>query len=76
MWASISNYFHTSLTVAWAHALAVLGLGMEALNQFPDVAQNVGLSSIIPPKYFGMYTIGIAGLTLLARLRTARTPTP
>jgi hypothetical protein len=72
MLASISNYFHNSLTVAWAHALAVIGLGMEALIQFPDVAQNVGLAQVIPPNYLGRYTLGIAGLTLLARLRSIR----
>lgn len=69
MWDRIKAFHRYSETVALAHALTWVGLFMEALVQFPDVAQSVGLSAVVPPAYLGRYTIVIAGLTLFARLR-------
>jgi hypothetical protein len=69
MWERIKAFHRHSETVALAHAMTWLGFVMEALSQFPDVAQSVGLASVVPPAYLGHYTLGIAGLTLYARLR-------
>lgn len=68
MWDKIVKWHKNSETILLAHGMAWLGAGMEALRQFPDVAQSVGLQQYVPPAYLGMYTLGIAGLTLMARL--------
>jgi hypothetical protein len=72
MWQKILQFHWNSLTVAWAHFLAWVGVAMEALYQFPDVAQSVGLAQVVPPAYLGRYTFVIAALTLAARLRTLK----
>jgi hypothetical protein len=72
MWDKIKAFHRRSMTIALAHGLAWLGLGMEALMQFPDVANAVGLAQYVPPVYLGRYTIAIAVLTLAARLRSLR----
>jgi hypothetical protein len=74
MWERLKRFHRYSETVALAHALGWLGLFMEAIAQFPDVASTVGLASIVPPAYLGKYTIVIAGLTLFARLRRFSEP--
>jgi hypothetical protein len=72
MWTKIKAFHWNSLTVAWSHFLMWVGLAQEALYQFPDVAQQVGLASVVPPSYLGHYTLGIAFLTLGARMRTLK----
>jgi hypothetical protein len=65
----IKAFHQYSCTVGLAHAMTWLGLGMEALAEFPDVASSVGLQAVVPPAYLGHYTLVIAGLTLAARMR-------
>jgi len=72
MWTKIKAFHWNSLTVAWSHILAWVGVVMEALYQFPDVAQSLGLAQYVPPAYLGRYTFAIAALTLGARLRTLK----
>ena len=72
LWTRIKAFHRYSLTVGLAHVLAWLGTAMEGLYLFPDVAQSVGLASVVPPAYLGHYTLAIAALTLGARLRTLR----
>jgi hypothetical protein len=72
MWERVKEFHRRSLTIGLAHALGWVSLGMEALVQFPDVAQSVGLASVVPPAYLGRYTLVIAILTLFARLRSLR----
>lgn len=67
----IKAFHRYSETVGLAHALIWIGVAMEAVVQFPEVAQSVGLASVVPPAYLGVYTWVIAGLTLMARLRRA-----
>jgi hypothetical protein len=69
MWERIKKFHRYSETVGLAHALTWVGVAMEGLAQFPDVAASSGLAAIVPPAYLGHYTIAIAGLTLFARLR-------
>ena len=74
MWEKVKAFHKYSETVALAHALGWLGLAMEALAQFPDVASSVGLATFVPPAYLGKYTLALAGLTLFARLRRFSEP--
>ena len=69
MWERIKAFHRYSETVGLAHALGWLGMAMEGLAEFPDVANSVGLASVVPPASLGHYTLVIAGLTLFARLR-------
>jgi len=69
MWERIKRFHNYSVTVGFAHALTWVGVAMEALYQFPDVASSVGLATYVPPAYLGRYTMVLAALTLAARLR-------
>lgn len=69
MWQKLKVFHLYSETVLLAHVLGWVGVAMEALYQFPDVASSVGLASVVPPAYLGRYTMVIAMLTLGARLR-------
>ena len=60
--------FH-SLTVAVTYFLAAVGIVMEGLAQFPDVAAQYNLAQYVPPQYLGYYTWAVAAIVFLSRLR-------
>ncbi len=60
--------FH-SVTVAVSYGLTAVGLFMEGLAQFPDIAQQYNLAQYVPPAYLPWYTWGIAAIVFLSRLR-------
>jgi len=68
-WDRVKAFHQRSATIAVAHFVTWVGLGMEALFMFPDVASSVGLAQYVPPAWAGPYTIGIAVITIAARLR-------
>jgi len=70
IWDRLKHVHGHSLTVAYGHLLIWVGVAMEALDMFPDVAQSLGLQQIIPPQFLGVYTITLAALTILARVRS------
>ncbi len=61
--------FH-SLTVAWTYVMFAASAGMELLFQVPDVAGQFGIASWVPPRWLPWYTFSMAGITLVARLRS------
>lgn len=58
-----------SETLALHYLLFGVGAVFEMLVMFPDVASSVGLAQFVPPAYLGYYTMAIAGLTIVARMR-------
>lgn len=69
MWEKIKAWCMHSETVALHYVLAVVGVVVAALLQFPDVASSVGLAQYIPTSFVGYYTFGIAIITIAVRLR-------
>lgn len=69
-WHGLKYISLGSLTVAWTYVMLVASAAMEVLLAFPDVDLQFNLGQFIPPKWLPVYTAAIAGLTLLARLRS------
>lgn len=69
-WHGIKYITFGSMTVAWTYLLLVGSAAMEVLLAFPDVDLQFNLGQFVPPKWLPVYTAAIAGLTLVARLRS------
>ena len=65
----IKHFCRYSETLALHYALLIVGVVWEVLTMVPDVANSVGLAQAVPPAYIGPYTIAIAVLTIVVRLR-------
>jgi hypothetical protein len=65
----IRRFCRDSETLFLHYVLFIAGMALEAITMFPDVAASVGLVQVVPPAYLGLYTMGIAALTIFARLR-------
>ena len=71
----LKMWFHHSVTIAWARLLQFAGLALEFTAQVVDVLQavNAQILPIVPPKWVGLYTLGIGLVTELARRRSLKT---
>jgi TRAP-type C4-dicarboxylate transport system permease small subunit len=59
-----------SLTVAWSYFMFIASGVLEALMQWPDISNTLGLQQYLPPRVLPLYMIAIGLITLGARMRT------
>ncbi len=57
-----------SLTIAWAYVLALVGAVLSMAPLLVDILPS--LQPYVPPGYMGLYTVVIAVVTFVARLRS------
>lgn len=69
-WHHLKYISFGSMTVAWTYLMLVGSAVMEVLLAFPDVDLQFNLGQFVPPKWLPVYTAAIAGITLVARLRS------
>jgi hypothetical protein len=76
MWifSKLKIWFRNSLTIAWARLLQLAGVAFEFAAQAADLLQavNAQVLPIVPPKWVGLYTLGIGLVTELARRRSLK----
>jgi hypothetical protein len=67
-------WFRHSLTIAWARLLQIAGMALELIAQTVDVLQavNAQVLPVVPPKWVGLYTLGVGLVTELARRRSLK----
>lgn len=59
-----------SLTIAWSYVMLMFSAVLELIFQVPDIANEFGFASWVPPRWLPWYTGAMAVITLLARLRS------
>ena len=57
-----------SFTIAWAYLLALVGAVLSLAPLLVDFLP--ALQPYVPPGYMGVYTVAIAAVTFVARLRS------
>ena len=76
MWifAKLKTWFRHSVTIAWARLLQTAGMTLELIAQAVDALQavNAQVLPFVPPKWVGLYTLGIGLVTELARRRSLK----
>lgn len=69
MLAKLKALCLNSSTIAWSYVMGAGGFVIEAISDIPDIMTTVGLQQYVPPQWLGRYTLLIAALTWLARIR-------
>lgn len=69
MLAKLKAICLNSSTIALTYIMGVGAVALEAISSLPDIMTTVGLQQYVPPQWLGRYTLLIAALTWLARIR-------
>ena len=68
----ILSWCENSATIAVTRVLYAAGFCIEVAAQSADFLNAIGAQALVPPKYIGIYTIGIAAVVEVARRRSLK----
>ena len=77
IWTKLKAFCLNSLTVAWSYCLACIGAAFQAIDTVADALGDPNLkdqlsAAIGDTKIVGRILLGVAVITLIARIRSIR----